>query len=218
MNRIAELSKRLAELRVELETEALRLNPEPWAELRGQEHCKRAIIVAAVQRHTVCLIGCPGNGEELLQAGGALLGVPVIIAQPCPCGRFTDPRLACRCTPTKISNWTRDKLLPLARLAQIHVECPPVPARDMLSKCFGSTLADTRTQLDRKGPLPPAKLDEAGTTILRQATSELGLSKGAVDTCLDVARSIASLGGSPNLRAEHVCEAIYYRRLDRLTL
>ena len=171
-----------------------------------------------MQRHTVCLIGCPGNGEELLQAGGALLGVPVIIAQPCPCGRFTDPRLACRCTPTKISNWTRDKLLPLARLAQIHVECPPIPAREMLSKCFGSAIADVRAQLDRKGPLPPATLDEAGTTIIRQATSELGLTKGAVDTCLGVARSIAALGGSPNLRAEHVLEAIHYRRLDRLTL
>jgi predicted ATPase with chaperone activity len=218
MNRIAELSKQLAELRGELEAEALKLNPEPWAELRGQEHCKRAIIVAAVQGHTVCLIGCPGNGEELLQAGGALLGVPVVVAQPCPCGRFADPRLACRCTPTKISNWTRDKLLPLARLAQIHVECPPVPARDMLTKCFGSSVADARAQLDRKGPLPSLALDEAGATIVRQATSELGLSKSAVDVCLDVARSIASLGGSTNLRAEDVCEAIHYRRLDRLTL
>lgn len=218
MNRIAELSKQLAELRSELAAEALNLNPEPWAELRGQEHCKRAIIVAAVQQHIVCLIGCPGNGEELLQAGGALLGVPVIVAQPCPCGRFADPRLACRCTPTKISNWARDKLLPLARLAQIHVECPPIPAREMLSKCFGSTIADVREQLNRKGPLPSLALDEAGTTIIRQATGELGLSKSAVDTCLDVARSIASLGGSPNLRAEHVCEAIHYRRLDRIAL
>ncbi len=55
--------------------------------------------------------------------------------------------------------------------------------------------------------------DVAGS--LPQALTELGLSARAHDKILRVARTIADLAGDEHLHAEHVSEAIMYRRLDR---
>ena len=54
-----------------------------------------------------------------------------------------------------------------------------------------------------------------GEQMLEQALTELGLSARAHDKILRVARTIADLAGEPNLLADHVTEAIMYRRLDR---
>jgi magnesium chelatase family protein len=51
--------------------------------------------------------------------------------------------------------------------------------------------------------------------ILRQAMGQLGLSARAHDKILKIARTIADLEPAQHIRAEHVTEAIHYRRLDR---
>jgi len=59
------------------------------------------------------------------------------------------------------------------------------------------------------------KVDAAGEAILKQAMTELGLSARAHDKVLRTARTIADLEGAENISADHLCEAIQYRRLDR---
>jgi len=59
------------------------------------------------------------------------------------------------------------------------------------------------------------KLDDAGEMVLRQALTELGLSARAHDKILRIARTIADLAGQDQVAADHLLEAVQYRRLDR---
>jgi len=58
-------------------------------------------------------------------------------------------------------------------------------------------------------------LDESGSRLLKTAMDLRGLSARAYDRILKVARTIADLDASDNIRTEHISEAINYRNLDR---
>ena len=66
--------------------------------------------------------------------------------------------------------------------------------------CSASTAASTR-------PSP--------TALLEQAMNELNFSARAHDRILKVARTLADLDGEPDLKQQHLLEAIQYRTLDR---
>ena len=56
--------------------------------------------------------------------------------------------------------------------------------------------------------------DRDGDQLLRQALARLLLSARAYHRVLRVARSIADLAQAAAITAEHIAEAIQYRRLD----
>jgi magnesium chelatase family protein len=58
--------------------------------------------------------------------------------------------------------------------------------------------------------------DSEGDRLLELAVSKLALSARAVHRILKVARTIADLEGSDQVRAAHVAEAVAYRSLDRM--
>src|SRR5699024_5873203 len=59
------------------------------------------------------------------------------------------------------------------------------------------------------------KISEEGKKLLQTAMERLSLSARAYDRILKVARTIADLDASKDIRTEHLAEAIQYRSLDR---
>jgi len=161
----------------------------------------------------------------------------VAAMNPCPCGYFTDPHKPCKCSPNQIDKYLSRISGPLIDRIDIHIEVPPVPYRELRGGREGSDSATMRAQVmrarqvqrerfgdgtttlnARMGPRQLRRhcvLDQAGEALLRQALTELGLSARAHDKILRVARTIADLDGGGPIRAEHLTEAVMYRRLDR---
>jgi len=161
----------------------------------------------------------------------------VAAMNPCPCGYFTDPRKPCKCSPPQIDKYLARISGPLIDRIDIHAEVPAVPFGELRSQREGTSseemreqvIAARRRQRERFGDDGTCtnarligkqlrtwcKLSDECELILRQAMTELGLSARAHDKVLRVARTIADLAESEPIRAEHLSEAIQYRRLDR---
>ena len=161
----------------------------------------------------------------------------VAAMNPCPCGYFTDPRRACKCSAPQIDRYLARISGPLLERIDIHVEVPAVPIavlrnmqpgtdsavlREQVQRAlgvqrerFGSGSTTTNGRMSSRQLRKHAVIDQAGERILRQAVNELGLSARAHDKVLRVARTIADLAGEQNVSATHLSEAIQYRRLDR---
>jgi magnesium chelatase family protein len=56
--------------------------------------------------------------------------------------------------------------------------------------------------------------DSAGRDLLKRAVEKFGLSARGYDRVLKVARTIADLGDTENVGADHVAEALQYRLLE----
>jgi len=57
-------------------------------------------------------------------------------------------------------------------------------------------------------------LDEQSTVLMHRAFDTLGLTARSYDRILKVARTIADLDGSENIRMQHIAEAIQYRTVN----
>jgi magnesium chelatase family protein len=160
----------------------------------------------------------------------------VAAMNPCPCGRFGDPRGRCRCTPAQIERYSRKVSGPILDRIDIHIEAPSVAYEHLRSRRSGTDSATMRSRViearkiqnrrfDREdrfnADMPPRQvrrhctLDRECESLLKQAFQELGLSARAHDKVLRVARTVADLDDSADIKAHHLSEAIQYRRLDR---
>jgi magnesium chelatase family protein len=152
---------------------------------------------------------------------------------PCPCGYLGHYSGRCRCTPDHILRYRSRISGPLLDRIDIQLEVPAVAPEDLARAQSGETSAAIRSrvslarerQVDRQGT-PNARLearevdahcvpDGAGAALLAQAVRRLGLSARGHHRVLKVARTIADLAGEAQVRANHVAEAIQYRRYER---
>ena len=120
----------------------------------------------------------------------------------------------------------------------IHIEVPAVKVAELGQKKPGESSASIRSRVIRAREFQAkrfkpgsglfsnadmrskeirefCKIDSDGENLLKVAMTKLGLSARAYDRILKVARTIADLGASEDIRPEHLGEAIQYRSLDR---
>ena len=187
---------------------------DPFVVIKGQEAAKRAVIVAAAGGHLILFVGPPGSGKSMFCAAAAKVGVTAFELRPCPCGKFNDPKLPCKCTAHQIDWYWRAKARAdvLASMDMMVTLTLP-PARELESRQLGTTLAQVQDQLERKGKRPSFDdtADEATRTLLRVATDDYGLSPALVAKAKSTAESIAALMQDDQVRAEHIAEAFFYR-------
>ena len=157
---------------------------------------------------------------------------------PCPCGNYNHPTIACTCKPFEVQNYLSKISGPLMDRIDLHVEVTPVSheelasdkpsersaeirkrvvaAREIQKRRFeGCTGLFANAQMSSRMVREYCRIDEAGQMILKQAMDRLGLSARAYDRILKVARTIADLDGSPDIEIGHLSEAINLRNLDR---
>lgn len=157
---------------------------------------------------------------------------------PCPCGYFGSSRI-CSCTIPMRQRYIGKISGPLMDRIDIHIDVPEVKFKEIRAK--GGVAAETSekirgrvigarsVQLARfagtgifsNAAMHPAQirkhcgLDSESEAMLERAMVRQGLSARAHDRILKVARTIADLERSDEIRASHIGEAINYRSLDR---
>ncbi len=162
----------------------------------------------------------------------------VAAMNPCPCGYYNHPTRRCVCTPGQVHKYLNRVSGPLMDRFDIQIEVTPVPfekisetaqpesssairervirARNIQEKRF-SGMADVHcnAQMTSRMIREYAQPDSEGLEMLRNAMTRLSLSARAYDRILKVSRTIADLEGSPDVKYQHIAEAINYRNLDR---
>lgn len=149
---------------------------------------------------------------------------------PCPCGYLGHPSNKCHCSTDAVLRYQDRISGPLLDRIDIQIEVPAMLPSALSAHADGepSAVIATRVlrafelQLARQGKanegLDPREVDEhchldaAGAEVLRSTMVRLHWSARAYHRVLKVARTIADLAGSPEVRAEHVSQAIQFRR------
>ena len=153
---------------------------------------------------------------------------------PCPCGYAGEPTRACTCSEPEVVRYRSRLSGPLADRIDMHVTLGAVSAVSLQHAGDGETssvirgrVESSRTiQRSRFAHLPTVRcnayasgrwllahggIEAAARDLLSGAMGPLKLSARGYHRVLRVARTIADLGGSERVSAEHVGEALRFR-------
>lgn len=161
---------------------------------------------------------------------------------PCPCGYANHPEKSCHCHPAQILRYRGRISGPLLDRFDLQVDVQPVSVSELAQEEPGQSTAEGSQSIRQRvmaaraiqqqrflehpgvhhNARMPARLlrrvcrlDRAGSSLLQTAMRRLQLSARGYERILKVARTIADLDDSREIRAEHIAEAVGYRSLDK---
>lgn len=157
---------------------------------------------------------------------------------PCPCGYYNHPTKRCECAPGAVRKYLNRISGPLLDRIDLQVEILPVAFDEMSAGAPGESSAAIRERVVTARAVQQARfashpgihcnaqmtsrlirehceLSDESMAIVRDAMTRFDMSARAYDRILKVARTIADLDGSADIRPHHIREAVGYRNLDR---
>ena len=160
----------------------------------------------------------------------------VAASNPCPCGYYGEGD-RCSCTPgqrmlylSKLSGPIMDRIdiqlwmHPVETSALVRggkgepseaVAARVLKAREIQRKRFGGSGIFCNAEMSSKQLEKFCPLDEPCKELLENIIDKMGLSARAFTRIIKIARTIADLADTPQIRPEHLSEAALYRFLDR---
>lgn len=157
----------------------------------------------------------------------------VAAMNPCKCGWYGHPSGRCTCTQAAVMKYRSRISGPLMDRMDILLEVPALDYEEMRTRTPSESSADIKARVDKAREIQRTRfagtgitcnaqmgpkqvrefcaLDAAGETLMKKAFDKMGLSARSYDRILRVARTIADLDGSADIRTPHVAEAIQYR-------
>ena len=160
----------------------------------------------------------------------------VCAMNPCKCGWYGHPSGRCRCSEADIRRYQGRISGPLLDRIDIITEVPSLEfdelkrrapaessaeikkrvdaARAIQRRRFSSSVTTCNARMDSRELRSFCVLDAESEELMRGAFEAMGLSARSYDRILRVARTIADLDGSEEIRSDHLAEAIQYRSYD----
>jgi len=157
----------------------------------------------------------------------------VATQNPCPCGYYQDPDHECSCTQHQINQYSKKISGPLLDRIDMVVNVHKVAHKHLLNSAGGSSsskdiasrvIKAREIQKDRfKEPGKAnthmtntdikkiSALEDSAKNFLEMAAEKLALSARSYMKVIRVARTIADLEDSKNIKQTHISEALQYR-------
>lgn len=153
---------------------------------------------------------------------------------PCPCGFLGDKQKSCTCSEFQINRYLAKLSGPLLDRIDLQVEVPRLTTDELLNNSIkeetsleirNRVIKARKIQLERykddgiltNSELTPklvkkyCKIDKDGENLFKTAIVKYQLSGRRYDRVLKLARTIADLDGSDNIKLQHLMQALQYR-------
>ncbi len=154
----------------------------------------------------------------------------VMAANPCPCGFLGDPDRECTCTQADLERYRRKLSGPIMDRIDMKITMEKVGYDELTGGIRGQSTSDMRAQVeaalkfatDRGRPFFSSEIPDKdlgkycrlGTEeerFMSSAYKSLSLSPRGYNRTLKVARTIADLDESEDIKTKHLAEALGYR-------
>lgn len=159
----------------------------------------------------------------------------VAAQNPCPCGFLGDKTHSCRCSTSAILNYQKRVSGPMLDRIDIHLDVPAVKvekltagerknlenskqirkrvqkARDIQIKRFKKTKITSNSEMANRELKKFCELSDDCLNLLKLAVSKMNLSARSYNRIIKIARTIADLESSTDIKPSHIAEALQYR-------